>query len=153
LEYFKVCSLFSVVCLTLGLGGCASPAPLAGSTNEANAARAALTCTLPSNCANSLGGGALAPLRYAGTAEQGMALLMATLAMFTEAKVVTSDATALEVVFTTPVGFRDQVEFKLDAQAQQIDYRSRSNLGLFDFGKNRSRMLEFAARFDKQRAQ
>jgi uncharacterized protein (DUF1499 family) len=66
--------------------------------------------------------------------------------------VVASDATALEAVFTTPAGFKDQVEFKLDAQAQQIDYRSRSNLGLFDFGKNRSRMLEFAARFDKQRA-
>jgi uncharacterized protein (DUF1499 family) len=145
---FAACTFF----IAFGLGGCASPAPVAGSTSEANANRAVLACTLPSNCANSLGGGALAPLHYTGTAPQGMALLKATLATFTEAQVVASDATALEAVFTTPVGFKDQVEFKLDAQAQQIDYRSRSNLGLFDFGKNRSRMLEFAARFDKQRA-
>jgi hypothetical protein len=82
--------------IAICLGGCASPAPLAGSTDEANANRAALACTLPSNCVNSLGGGALAPLRYTGTAAQGMALLMATLATFTEAKVVASDATALE---------------------------------------------------------
>lgn len=150
---FNLRFTISAVSIAFGLGGCASPAPVSGSTNEANANRAALACTLPSNCANSLGGGALAPLRYTGTAAQGMALLKATLATFTEAKVVASDATALEAVFTTPVGFKDQVEFKLDAQAQQIDYRSRSNLGLFDFGKNRSRMLEFAARFDKQRAQ
>jgi uncharacterized protein (DUF1499 family) len=150
LKNFKLCFAISAVCIAVGLGGCAGPAPLAGSTDEANANRAALACTLPSNCANSLGGGALGPLRYTGTAEQGMALLVATLATFTEAKVATSDATALEAVFTTPVGFRDQVEFKLDAQAQQIDYRSRSNLGLFDFGKNRARMLEFAARFARQ---
>jgi uncharacterized protein (DUF1499 family) len=148
----NLCLAACTACIAFLLGGCASPAPVAGSTGEANAGRAALACTLPSNCANSLGGGALAPLRYTGTAAQGMALLTATLATFTEAKVVASDATALEAVFTTPVGFKDQVEFKLDAQAQQIDYRSRSNLGLFDFGKNRSRMLEFAARFDKQRA-
>jgi uncharacterized protein (DUF1499 family) len=145
---FAACTVFAA----LSLGGCASPAPAGGSASDANASRAALACSLPSNCANSLGGGALAPLRYTGTATQGMALLKATLATFTEAKVVASDATTLEAVFTTPVGFKDQVEFKLDPQAQQIDYRSRSNLGLFDFGKNRSRMLEFAARFDKQRA-
>jgi uncharacterized protein (DUF1499 family) len=106
-----------------------------------------LFCSLHRLCCPQFG-----RLRYTGTAAQGMALLKATLATFTEAKVVASDATALEAVFTTPVGFKDQLEFKLDAQAQQIDYRSRSNLGLFDFGKNRSRMLEFAARFDKQRA-
>jgi uncharacterized protein (DUF1499 family) len=149
-EYRQWCFVISTVFIAIGLGGCASPVSVAGSTGQTNANRAALACTLPSNCASSLGGGEMAPLRYQGTAEQGMALLLATLATFTEAKLVTNDATALEAVFTTPVGFRDQVEFKIDAQAQQIDYRSRSNLGLFDFGKNRSRMLEFAARFAKQ---
>jgi uncharacterized protein (DUF1499 family) len=150
LQNFKRVSAIGALAISVGLGGCASPAPLDGSSSQANAARAALACTLPSNCANSLGGGALSPLRFQGTAEQGMAQLAATLATFAEAKLVASDATALEAVFTTPIGFRDQVEFKLDAQAQQIDYRSRSNLELYDFGKNRSRMLEFVARFAKQ---
>jgi len=54
----------------------------------------------------------------------------------------------LEVVFTTSLGFRDLVDFRIDAQAQRIDYRSRSSFELFDFGKNRSRMSAFSARFD-----
>ncbi|MEP7140376.1 MAG: DUF1499 domain-containing protein, partial [Caldimonas sp.] len=54
---------------------------------------------------------------------------------------------SLEAVFTTPIGFRDLVDFRIDAAAHRIDYRSRSSFGLFDFGKNRSRMTAFAARF------
>jgi uncharacterized protein (DUF1499 family) len=150
LKNLKLCFAISAVCVVVVLGGCASPAPADGGSSQAKAIRVALACAMPGNCANSLGGGALAPLRYQGTAAQGMAQLAATLATFTEAKLVSSDAGALEAVFTTPMGFTDQVQFQMDAQAQQIEYRSRSNLGLFDFGKNRARMLEFAARFAKQ---
>ncbi|MEP6509444.1 MAG: DUF1499 domain-containing protein [Gemmatimonadales bacterium] len=35
----------------------------------------------------------------------------------------------------------------MDATQHRIDYRSRSRIGLFDFGKNSSRMREFAERF------
>jgi len=90
------------------------------------------------------------PLRFAGTPAQGLAVLQATLKTFPEATVVRSEPLLLGVTFTTPVGFKDQVDFQIDPQAQRIDFRSRSLLGLFDFGKNRSRMLEFTARFDKQ---
>ena len=62
-----------------------------------------------------------------------------------------ADDLSLEAVFTTPLGFRDRVDFRIDAQAQRIDYRSRSSFGLFDFGKNHSRMKAFSARF-KQNA-
>ncbi len=79
-----------------------------------------------------------------------MAVLQATLKTFPEATIVRAGPLSLEVVFTTPVGFKDQVDFQIDAQALRVDFRSRSLLGLFDFGKNRSRMQEFAARFDKQ---
>jgi len=39
------------------------------------------------------------------------------------------------------------VDFQIDPAAERIDFRSRSLLGLFDFGKNRSRMQDFALRF------
>jgi uncharacterized protein (DUF1499 family) len=109
-----------------------------------------LACTFAGNCVNSLGTGGLAPLRYAGTPTQALATLQATLSTFAEARVVRSEPLALEVIFTTPAGFRDQVDFRIDTEAQRIDFRSRSLFGLFDWGKNRSRMQEFATRFDQQ---
>ncbi|MBM3344342.1 MAG: DUF1499 domain-containing protein [Betaproteobacteria bacterium] len=35
-------------------------------------------------------------------------------------------------------------------QAQRIDFRSRSLLALYDWGKNRYRMLAFTSRFEQQ---
>jgi len=98
---------------------------------------------------NSLDGSGLGPMRFAGTPAQALAVLRTTLAEFPEAQIVRSDGLWVEVVFTTSLGFRDLVDFRIDAQAQRIDYRSRSSFGLFDFGKNRSRMAEFAARFEQ----
>ncbi len=79
-----------------------------------------------------------------------MASLRATLVTFPEATVARAEPLALELIFTTPAGFKDQVDFRIDAQAQRIDFRSRSLFGLFDFGKNRSRMQAFATRFEQQ---
>lgn len=79
-----------------------------------------------------------------------MAALQATLATLAEVQVVRSEPLRLETVFTTLLGFRDQVDFRIDPQARRIDYRSRSMFGLFDFGKNRSRMQDVVARFEKQ---
>ena len=134
--------------LALLVCGCASQAPTSHS-NAAEDSRAALACTLPTQCVNSLGGGSLGPMRYEGTPAQALALLRATLAEFPEAQTIRTDSLSLEAVFTTPLGFRDLVDFRIDAQAQRIDYRSRSSFGLFDFGKNRSRMAAFSARFEQ----
>jgi uncharacterized protein (DUF1499 family) len=105
---------------------------------------------MPSNCVNSTGTGGFAPLTYQGSAAQAMALLQVTLKGFPEAAVVHSDALTMQVIFTTPVGFRDQVDFRINSQDQRIDFRSRSLFGLFDWGKNRSRMQAFTARFAQQ---
>ncbi|HEX5698449.1 MAG TPA: DUF1499 domain-containing protein [Rhodoferax sp.] len=107
-----------------------------------------LSCPRSSNCVNSLGGSGLPALRYAGDAAQGMALLRATLASHPEAAIVRSDPVWLEVIFTTPLGFRDQVDFVLDAESGRINFRSQSLLGRYDFGKNRSRMTAFSERFE-----
>ena len=106
-----------------------------------------LSCTLPTNCVNSRTSSGLAPLHFAGTGAHGLALLQATLASFPEATVQQQDESTITAVFTTPAGFRDDVIFLLDPQQHQIDFQSHSGFGLYDFGKNRSRMQAFTARF------
>ncbi len=130
------------------LSACASPAPQSASVAAAKAAD--LDCVLPSNCVNSTGTGGFAPLSYQGSPAQAMALLQGTLKGFPEATVVNSDALTMQVIFTTPMGFRDQVDFRINPQDQRIDFRSRSLFGLFDWGKNRSRMQAFTMRFEQQ---
>ncbi len=143
-------SKFAILALAILLGACAATAPTANSIAAPDSGSADLNCLLPSNCVNSRSAGGLVPLRYTGTPAQALDMLRATLATFPEATVVRSDALALESIFTTAAGFRDQVDFRIDVQSQRIDFRSRSLFGLFDFGKNRSRMQEFATRFEQQ---
>ena len=140
----------AVSTLAFLLGACAATAPPSRSIGSPGPGTLDLACPLPSNCVNSQGTGGFMPLRFTGAAAQAFALLQATLATFPEATVVRTEPLALEVIFTTPVGFRDQVDFRIDAKAQRIDFRSRSLFGLFDFGKNRSRMQDFATRFELQ---
>ncbi len=106
-----------------------------------------LSCTHPGNCVNSFSSYGLEALAFEGNGEQAMALLRATLATFPEASIVSSAPLYLEVIFTTTIGFKDQIEFRIDEPSKRIDYRSRSKIGLYDFNKNRSRMQDFSASF------
>ena len=137
-----------LACATL-LGACAEPTP-STTPVEGDSRPPDLVCARPGNCVSSRGNEGLAPLVYAGTPVQAMALLEATLKTFPEATVVRSGPLSMVVIFTTRVGFRDEVEFRIDAPTQRIHFRSRSLVGLFDFGKNRSRMQEFKTRFEQQ---
>ena len=141
---------FGVLALAIFLGACAGTAPTSPSVGASDSGNQDLGCFLPSNCVNSRGSGNLMPLRYSGTPANAMALLQATVASFPEATIVRTEPLALKLIFTTPVGFRDEVDFSIDPQAQRIDFRSRSLFGLIDFGKNHSRMREFATRFEQQ---
>jgi uncharacterized protein (DUF1499 family) len=132
------------------LAGCAAPGPMPRDAATAGGEPQELGCTLPGNCVSSLGAGGVAPLAYRGTPVQAMTVLQATVASFPEARVVRQEPLGLEAIFTTPLGFRDQVDFRIDPQAQRVDFRSRSLFGLFDFGKNRSRMEEFKVRFEER---
>ena len=108
-----------------------------------------LPCDSSGNCVNSASEG-LSPLVYAGDAARGLALLKATLAHFPEATLTTSGPLRLELIFRTMLGFKDEVGFVLDPAGQKIQFRSRSLLGRYDFGKNRSRMEAVAAQFQAQ---
>jgi uncharacterized protein (DUF1499 family) len=136
-------SAFRVVPLALALllGACASTAPDAPGVLPPDT----LACSLPSNCVSSLSGAP--PLRFDGTSAQALERLRTSLASFPEARIVRAEGLALEAVFTTPAGFQDSVDFQINPAQQRIDYRSRSTLGIYDFGKNRSRMQLFAERF------
>ena len=141
---------FAVLVSAILLGACTATAPTNVETGAVISGEADLTCLLPSNCVSSRGSGGLTPLPYVGTPVQAKAMLQATLKTFPEATVLRSEPLVMEVIFTTPVGFKDQVDFRIDPQAQRVDFRSRSLFGLFDWGKNRSRMQEFKARFEQQ---
>lgn len=138
------------LCAALLIGSLSSAAGHADEGGPA-AASAALSCPSTSNCVNSLGGaGSLPPLRFSGSAEDGKGRLLRTLAAFPEAGMVSNEALQVEAVFTTFLGFRDQVLFRIDAAGQRIDFRSRSNVGRYDFGKNRARMQAFTDRFERE---
>jgi uncharacterized protein (DUF1499 family) len=109
-----------------------------------------LGCALPTNCVSSVESGRYPPLRFEGDAAQAVARLDATLATFAEAQWIGREPLRPRALFTTRLGFQDEVDFRIDPATGRIDYRSRSRLGLFDFWKNGSRMREFAARFEAQ---
>lgn len=150
LKSARMNSKFAVLMMAILLGACAATVPAPDATGTPDAGNSDLVCLLPSNCVSSRGNGGLLPLLYVGTPAQAMAMLQATLTTFPEATVVRTEPLAMEVIFTTPLGFRDQVDFRIDPQAQRVQFRSRSLFGLFDWGKNRSRMQEFKIRFEKQ---
>ena len=84
----------------------------------------ALSCLVPSNCVNSFSSYALEALTFEGNGEQALALLRATLANFPEATIISSAPLYLEVIFTTTIGFKDQIEFRIDEATKRIDFRS-----------------------------
>ena len=108
-----------------------------------------LPCDSPSNCVNSASEG-LAPLAYAGDATRGLTLLKATLAHFPEATITASGPLRLELIFRTMLGFKDEVVFVLDPAGQRIQFRSRSLMGRYDFGKNRSRIVAVVTQFQAE---
>lgn len=157
----------SFTCYALSLlGGCALSGAWAQEPSQSDSAAAAtppatsvditaspdLQCPITSNCVNSVSDSALSPLTYQGTATQGMAHLLRTLSGMPEVSITERNARFVTTIFTTTLGFRDEVVFVVAAEGGTIDYRSRSLLGLYDFGKNRSRMLDFIRRFQEHSA-
>jgi uncharacterized protein (DUF1499 family) len=106
-----------------------------------------LSCALPTNCVVTVGHNAVAPLHLNDTIAEGPAQLRTTIASFAEAKIARTRGALVDVASTTPAGFEDTVRFRAGATEKKIDLRSRSVVGLVDFGKKRSRMAEIAARF------
>ena len=107
-----------------------------------------LACTSTGNCVNSLGTGALAPLLHQGSAKQAHTRLINLLEAMNDVQITHVDELEIRCIFTTLLGFRDEVIFLIDASGERVDFRSRSLVGLYDFGKNSARMKEFARQFE-----
>ncbi len=108
-----------------------------------------LHCTHPGNCVSSVGQWAVPPLEAFGTAPQAREALLRALAASPEARIVREEPLYVDVIFTTTLGFKDQVEFIIDPQGRRIDFRSRSQVGLWDIGMNRRRIGALRARFEQ----
>jgi uncharacterized protein (DUF1499 family) len=151
---FRLVSILRVaLAMSLGLlaaGTAAAQAPAQIAPASTDPAPGFVPCVRSSNCVDSRVTGGLEPLRYSGPASQGHNLLLQTLATLPEASVEAGQGSPVRAVFTTTLGFKDDVEFWVDPRGGSIDFRSRSRIGLYDLGKNRSRMSDFSARFNQQ---
>jgi uncharacterized protein (DUF1499 family) len=84
---------------------------------------------------------AIAPLEFTGTTAEARARLAAVIAQLPRAKVITQDEHYWHVEFTSGLlRFVDDVEFWIDAERHQIQFRSASRVGHSDLGVNRRRM-------------
>lgn len=140
----------SLWALAMGLCMLATAQVPAQTTAPTDPAPGFVPCVRSGNCVDSRVTGGLEPLRYSGPASQGHNLLLQTLATLPEASVEAGQGSPVRAVFTTTLGFKDDVEFWVDPRGGSIDFRSRSRIGLYDLGKNRSRMSDFSARFNQQ---
>ncbi|MDA8126814.1 MAG: DUF1499 domain-containing protein [Deltaproteobacteria bacterium] len=91
----------------------------------------------------------IAPLRYAGTAEQAREILLKVIAGMKRSHIVDETATYLHVEFTSALfRFVDDVEFLFDDGAKTIHVRSASRVGYSDLGVNRRRIETIRAQFN-----
>ena len=82
---------------------------------------------------------AILPLTFAGDPRAAFARLKETLARRSDTAIVEEGPGYLRVEFRTRL-FVDDGEFLLDRERPQIELRSASRLGYYDFGLNRRRI-------------
>ena len=88
------------------------------------------------------------PIRFHGDPATAWSLLRKEVAAMKRARIVEEKTGYLHAEFRSALfGFVDDVELRLDVEAQWIDVRSASRTGYFDFGVNRRRVEEIRKRF------
>ena len=87
----------------------------------------------------------VATLPFKDSAEATMSALKKSVEQFGGGRVETEKSDYLYVIFTTPLmKYRDDVEFWLDSDNNEVHYRSSSRAGYSDMGLNRARYNEIA---------
>ena len=91
------------------------------------------------------------PIAFTDTPAEAKARLKQAIANhFTRASLVVEQETYLRYEFTSLIfRFVDDVEFLLDGETGQIQFRSASRVGRSDLGVNRRRMEKIAAAFEQ----
>ncbi len=89
----------------------------------------------------------IAPIRYAGTRDQAMAILKSIIERLPRTQIIDSSADYLYAEFTSRlIGYVDDAEFYFPSSENIIHVRSASRLGRSDFGTNRKRIEDLRAR-------
>ena len=103
-------------------------------------------CPESPNCVSSFAtdeGHQIDSYTLAGSAQGAWSGLNALLAAREDVEIVTNEASYLHAVFTTPLmRYRDDVEFLLREEANEIAVRSASRVGYGDMDANRNRIEE-----------
>lgn len=136
----KYLMIMLMVLNVAGSGGCGQGRTdvLAGSGSRL------APCPGSPNCVSSLeepGRSWVAPFLFRGRPEKAMDSLRECLAAEAGVAIVDEEKLYLHATFTSPLfGFVDDVEFSLSLEMLQIEVRSASRLGWWDFGANRRRV-------------
>jgi uncharacterized protein (DUF1499 family) len=109
-------------------------------------------CPTSPNCVCSeanRGPDAIAPLSYSGDHDASFQSLLELLENEFGAEIVTREERYFHAVFSTPLmGFRDDVEFRLDEENSVVQMRSASRVGHSDLGANRRRVESIRQRWN-----
>ena len=141
------------IAATLALTSCAASAPT--TVGQYRTTGQLAPCPQDSqNCVNSQAPStatqnAIAPLTFAGTAEEAKTRLREVIAAMPRTRIVADEGNYLHAEFTSLVfRFVDDVEFVVDDATKTIQFRSASRVGRGDMGANRKRMEEIRAKFE-----
>ncbi len=132
--------------LAATLAGCAAAKP--GTLGVLDGKLA--SCPAMPGCASTQAKSAsIAPTKFTGSREDASRRLGEIVRAMPGAKVLTQAPDYLRAEFTTTGMFRhvDDVEIFLDARSRQVEFRSASRSGVFDFGANRKRIEAIRAKF------
>lgn len=91
----------------------------------------------------------VAPIPYSGSRTIALLRLEEIINGMEGAKIIKQAPNYIHVTYTSAVfGFVDDVEFLLPADSHEIQLRSSSRLGYYDFGVNRARVETIRNRFE-----
>lgn len=110
-------------------------------------------CPSSPNCVSSLAATArhrIDPLAAYQSVDRTMQLLKEVVAAYPRTRILTEKAAYLHVEFRVNTGFRDDVEFLIDASSGLVHVRSASRIGYWDFGANRRRVEKFRRMYNER---
>lgn len=91
----------------------------------------------------------VAPLAYTGSRAIARQRLEQIIGSMVGAKIIEQTPDYIHATYTSAVfGFVDDVEFVLPADSHEIQLRSSSRIGYYDFGVNRARVETIRKRFE-----
>jgi len=111
------------------------------------------SCPNSPNCVSSqvLGKANISPIAFKGDANQAWQALTTVVQAYKGASMTEGNEQYMHFECRTPLlGFVDDVEFYLDGENKAIHVRSASRLGYSDLGKNRQRVEQLRASFNKR---